>query len=142
MAAADRRRASCESRGSLQAAGNACGVELGRYSYGTFAARMADRVQSAGEFRRAHIDVQADDVDGLAVPHSGDLDARNHQNIEFRRGILRLRDTAGVIVIGQREKVYASRYCPLDQFRRREHSIGIRGVGMQINAQGVYCWRE
>jgi hypothetical protein len=33
-------------------------------------------------------------------------------------------------VIGQREQVYAYRCRPSDQFRRREHSIGIRGVGV------------
>jgi len=130
MAAADCRRASSKPRGSRQAPRNAGGVELGCYPYGSFAARMADRGQSVGEFRRAHIDVQANNMDGLAAPDSGDLDARDHNNIEVRRGILRLRDTAGVIVIGQREKVYASRHCPADQVRRREHSIGIRGVGM------------
>ena len=83
------------------------------------------------------IDVQTDNVDGLAVSGSRDLDTGNQQDIGLGGCLGSAGKTAGFVVIRQREQAYASRCRPADQFGRRKHSIGVRGVGVQIDAQGV-----
>ena len=130
MAASDRGRISGMARGARQAAGYAGGIELGCDPYRTLAARAADRGQPVRQFRRMRIDVQTDYMDGLPVPAGRDLDTGNQPDIETGGGLHRLDETAGFVVISQCEQAYASRCCPADQFRRRKHSIGIRGVGV------------
>ena len=52
-----------------------------------------------------------------------------------RRRQLGFGDAAGFVVVCQGEHVYAPCGGPAHQFGRREHPIGIRGVGMQIDTQ-------
>ena len=69
-------------------------------------------------------------MDGQTVPDGGDLDAGDQHNVEIGGGAHRFGKTAGFVVIRQREQTDASRCRAADQFRRREHSIGLGGVGV------------
>jgi hypothetical protein len=124
-------------RGARQAAGHANGVKLRRNAHSALAARTADGGESLCKRNGVRIDVEAHDVDGLAAPARGYFHTGNEQDIGIGGSLRSLGKTAGFVVIRQREQAYASRCRPADQFRRREHSIGVRGVGVQIDAQGV-----
>ena len=130
MAATDRGRIAGVPRGARQAAGYAHGIELGCDSHRARSTRMADGRQAIGKLLRMRIDIEAQYVQGMTVPGDRDLDAGNQQDIDFGGGLRRFRKTTGFVVVSQRQQAYASGGRPPDQGRRRQHPIGVRGVGM------------
>ncbi len=76
------------------------------------------------------IDAESKQVQGMTVPGDRDFDAGNQQDIGFGSGLRCLIKTAGFVMVGQCEQADPPGCRPPDQNRRREHSIGVRGVGM------------
>lgn len=142
MAAADCGGWAGMTRGARQAAGNAQSVELRCDACGTFATRAADRRQSVGKLGGMRIDVQADDMHGLVIPHGRYFDPGNQSDPEYRRRNCGFGKAAGFVMVCQREQAYASRRGPLNKLGGREHSVGIRGVGVQIDTQGMHYWAK
>ena len=54
----------------------------------------------------------------MAIPASGDLDARNQHDIDIAGRLRRLGETTGFVVVGQREQADTSGCRAADQIRR------------------------
>lgn len=108
MAAADRGRWTGVARSTWQAAGDAQCIELSCDACGAFATRMPDRRQSVGKSGGVRIDVQANDMYGVIIPHGRDFDPGNQPDAECGRHRRGFGKAAGFVVIGQREQVHAS----------------------------------
>jgi len=87
------------------------------------------------QIRCLDIDIQANDVDGMVIPASGDFDAGDQHDIAPACRLGRFRQTTGIVMVGQGEQPDAPGYRTEDEFGWRQHSIGMDGVGVQINAQ-------
>ena len=71
----------------------------------------------------------------MVIPANGDFHTGNQDDIAPACSFGRFCQTTGVVVISQGEQPDASGYRAEDEFSWCEHSIGIDGVGVQINAQ-------
>ena len=118
MTASYCRRMTGMSGGARQAARDANGIEPGRYSDRSLATRAAYRGQAVGEFGGAGVDAQAENMQRMAVPADGDLDAGNQHDIDIAGGLRRLRETTGFVVISQREQPDTSGCRAAHQIRR------------------------
>jgi hypothetical protein len=89
-------------------------------------------VQTRGEFRVRRIDVQADDVQRLAVLGHRDLNAVDDLDALAGGQAMRFRDAVGFVVIGQRQDTDAAACRAPHQFVGAQHAVGISGMTVQV----------
>jgi hypothetical protein len=118
--------------GALVRAGNAGRGQALRHEPGALASTASDGGEAVDQNRVVGVDPERHDVNRDVLPRDRELRAADEADARGLSGLLRFREAAHDVVVGQRQDIDASLRRARDDRGRRQQSIGMGRMAVEV----------